>query len=335
MEAVGEELARKAIELARSGNIAALRLCLDQVMPRGRGRPVCFAMPRIESAADVRAASTEVAAAMGRGELSPSEAMDVLRVIDEVLKLLVKADAMERAQAGQATSPEHHPTGAAANGGIGSSEIQAERPYRDGAADRPPGAATSRPAREATAETSEIQAERPGGDPAERPANGTMEPARKIAETSRVQAPTPAASAAPVSGPPAGGRAQAEPGNAATANTSGIQARPADRRPWPRGEGDTAWSGPDAPAGTMADTSEIQAGRPIERRPWPDGGADTWWSFAPAVPLGALAETSRIHGLHPPPGGARQASRWEGLGLLGNAMLAPVLAALERHAAGR
>ncbi len=303
MEAVGEELARKAIELARSGNNAALRLCLGLVMPRGRERPVCFAMPRIESAADVRAASTEVAAAMGRGELSPAEAMDVLRVIDEVLKLLGKADAMERAQAARTTPPEHHPTGAAANGGIAeSSELQAERPRGDGAGDAPPGEATRPPARAATAETSELQAGRPGGDHAERPANGagTTEPARQTtAETSRIEARTPAGSAAPVSGWPAGGRAQAEAGSAATADTSGIQAR-----------------------------------RPGDRRPWPDGGADTWWSFAPAVPLSALAETSRIQA-HPPPGGARQASRWEGPGLLGNAMLAPVLAALERHAAGR
>jgi hypothetical protein len=45
----GEALAlsRKAVELALKGDVAALRLCLDRIVPARKDRPVRFMLPRI------------------------------------------------------------------------------------------------------------------------------------------------------------------------------------------------------------------------------------------------------------------------------------------------
>src|ERR1700721_3212046 len=50
-------LTRKAVELALAGDIAALRLCLDRILPPRKDRPVSFEMPQINNAEDVRGAS--------------------------------------------------------------------------------------------------------------------------------------------------------------------------------------------------------------------------------------------------------------------------------------
>jgi hypothetical protein len=49
-------LTRKAIELAKGGDMAALRLCLDRILPPRKDRPVTFALPAINSTNDAAAA---------------------------------------------------------------------------------------------------------------------------------------------------------------------------------------------------------------------------------------------------------------------------------------
>jgi hypothetical protein len=55
-----EALTRKVIELALAGNVAALRLCFERLLPPRRDRGVAFDLPKIESAADALAASRAV-----------------------------------------------------------------------------------------------------------------------------------------------------------------------------------------------------------------------------------------------------------------------------------
>ena len=51
LEGEAEGLTRKAVELAMRGDPAALRLCLERILPPCRERAVKFALPPIESAA--------------------------------------------------------------------------------------------------------------------------------------------------------------------------------------------------------------------------------------------------------------------------------------------
>jgi hypothetical protein len=77
-----EAIARKAIELAKAGEIAALRMCLDRLVPARKDEPVVFDLPPLESAADSVAAAARIVAAVADGDLTPSEAVDVAKVID-------------------------------------------------------------------------------------------------------------------------------------------------------------------------------------------------------------------------------------------------------------
>jgi len=48
-----EALTRKAVELALGGDAAALRLCLDRIIPARRGRPVQLAVAPVRGTADL------------------------------------------------------------------------------------------------------------------------------------------------------------------------------------------------------------------------------------------------------------------------------------------
>ena len=68
-----ETLTRKAIELAKEGDMVALRLCLDRIAPAKKDAPVAFELPALESAADAAKAAGAILEAVAIGDLTPSE----------------------------------------------------------------------------------------------------------------------------------------------------------------------------------------------------------------------------------------------------------------------
>jgi len=82
LDGEAEILARKAIELAKGGDLAALRLCIDRLVPPRKDRPVSFDLPKIESARDAANAISAVLTAVSTGDLTPAEASDVTRLLD-------------------------------------------------------------------------------------------------------------------------------------------------------------------------------------------------------------------------------------------------------------
>jgi len=72
-----EALTRKAVELALVGDRTAMRLCLERILPPCRDRMVKFALPPIESAADIAAAMKAVTSALAGGMISPGEAATI------------------------------------------------------------------------------------------------------------------------------------------------------------------------------------------------------------------------------------------------------------------
>jgi len=78
----GEAIAHKAIELAKAGEIAAIRMCMDRLAPAAKHEPVVFDLPPLDTAADSVAAAARIVAAVADGDLTPSEAMDLAKVID-------------------------------------------------------------------------------------------------------------------------------------------------------------------------------------------------------------------------------------------------------------
>jgi hypothetical protein len=89
-------ITRKAIELAKQGDLTALRLCLERIVPPRRDRPVNIAFPAMSSADDASKALAAIMAAVASGDLTPTEAAELARIIDGYMKTLEAADIERR-----------------------------------------------------------------------------------------------------------------------------------------------------------------------------------------------------------------------------------------------
>lgn len=91
-----EVIGRKAIEMAIAGDLAAIRLCMDRLAPVRKDEPVAFELPPIEKSADIVAATASIVAAVAAGELTPSQAAELSKVIDVHVRALESKDFDER-----------------------------------------------------------------------------------------------------------------------------------------------------------------------------------------------------------------------------------------------
>jgi hypothetical protein len=93
-----EALTRKAVELALVGDPTAMRLCLERILPACRERAVKFALPPIESAADIAAAMKAVTSALADGAITPGEAATIAAVVDTFVRAIETSDFDRRLQ---------------------------------------------------------------------------------------------------------------------------------------------------------------------------------------------------------------------------------------------
>jgi hypothetical protein len=89
-------LTQKAIDLALAGDMAALRLCLDRILPPRKDRPVTFTLPAITSAQDAAATVSAVLAAVAAGEITPADAGEISKLIEAYVKAFETAELAER-----------------------------------------------------------------------------------------------------------------------------------------------------------------------------------------------------------------------------------------------
>lgn len=89
-------LTQKAINLALDGDMVALRLCLDRILPPRKDRPVTFTLPEIKSAQDAAAVVSAVLAAVASGEITPADAAEIGKLIDSYVKAFETAELAER-----------------------------------------------------------------------------------------------------------------------------------------------------------------------------------------------------------------------------------------------
>src|SRR5262245_64148073 len=83
-----EAIGRKAIEMAKQGDMAAIRLCMDRLSPARKGEPVAFELPPLDKPADSVAAAATIVAAVAAGELTPSEAAELAKGIDVYVRAI-------------------------------------------------------------------------------------------------------------------------------------------------------------------------------------------------------------------------------------------------------
>jgi len=89
-------LTQKAIDLALSGDLIALRICLDRILPPRKNRLIEFVMPAIASIADAPKAIAAITTAVARGEITANEAADVSRLIEIFVRATEACDLEKR-----------------------------------------------------------------------------------------------------------------------------------------------------------------------------------------------------------------------------------------------
>src|SRR5271169_5967517 len=82
LEGEAEQLTRKAIELALEGDMQALRLCLERLMPPHKDRLVNFDLPPVRSLDEISLALAAVVEAISEGKLTPQEGEVLSRILD-------------------------------------------------------------------------------------------------------------------------------------------------------------------------------------------------------------------------------------------------------------
>ena len=108
-----EALTRKAVELALVGDPTALRLCIERILPQCRERAVKFALPPIESAADIAPAMKAVTSALADGMITPAEAATIAAVVDTFMRAIETSELERRLQQAQTdhANPADAPAG--------------------------------------------------------------------------------------------------------------------------------------------------------------------------------------------------------------------------------
>jgi hypothetical protein len=87
LQGEAEAMTRLAIERAKAGDMAALRMCLDRLAPPCRHRTIEFELPQLASAEDAASALAAITAAVGAGELTPAEAGELFKLVDGFARL--------------------------------------------------------------------------------------------------------------------------------------------------------------------------------------------------------------------------------------------------------
>jgi hypothetical protein len=82
LDGEAEGLTRKAIDAALAGDVAALRICLDRILPARKSRPVSLDLPEIDGPADLMTALYQVIDSVSTGELTPDEGQAVANLLE-------------------------------------------------------------------------------------------------------------------------------------------------------------------------------------------------------------------------------------------------------------
>jgi len=106
LEGEAEAVGRVAVDKALEGDMCALRLVLERLLPKKRDAPVRFKLPKLKSARDLPRATEAILEAASRGELTPAEAQGLAGILEhhrkalEISELESRVAALESGQGG-------------------------------------------------------------------------------------------------------------------------------------------------------------------------------------------------------------------------------------------
>jgi Family of unknown function (DUF5681) len=98
LEGEAYELGRKAIELAKGGDVRALQLCMDRMLPPRKDRPVIFDLRPIQNLDDISVAMMGILAAISEGNITPLEGEAISRILTSYSEVMVNQDLQQRVE---------------------------------------------------------------------------------------------------------------------------------------------------------------------------------------------------------------------------------------------
>ena len=96
LDGKAEALTKKAIEMAGKGDPAMMRLCIERLIPPRKDRPINFDLPPLQTTQDASVAMLKILESVSRGELTPSEASEISKVIENYADTVRLTDLEER-----------------------------------------------------------------------------------------------------------------------------------------------------------------------------------------------------------------------------------------------
>jgi Family of unknown function (DUF5681) len=94
-----KDITKKAIELAKAGDSTALRLCMDRIVPARKDRHIAFKLPKMESPEHAVKAAAAIVEAVAGAELTPSEAAEMMKLVEGYNRILEAEDHEQRLRA--------------------------------------------------------------------------------------------------------------------------------------------------------------------------------------------------------------------------------------------
>lgn len=79
-----EAITKKAIELALDGDIQAIRIIMERILPARKELPINIAIPSIKNSGDVLEVNRQILDSVAFGEITPSEGEKIMNMSDKI-----------------------------------------------------------------------------------------------------------------------------------------------------------------------------------------------------------------------------------------------------------
>jgi hypothetical protein len=99
LEGEAERLTRKVLELALAGDTAALRMCMERLVPPRKDRTIQLVLPPIQTVQQVSQAMAAIVAAISEGQITPGEGEILAGILSQLCNFVLTADLEKRVEA--------------------------------------------------------------------------------------------------------------------------------------------------------------------------------------------------------------------------------------------
>ena len=83
-----EALTQKVVELALSGDMTALKICIERIIPPRKDSPIDIRLPKIEKPADLIKVTGYLTRAISTGKITPHEGEMISRALERYCKAI-------------------------------------------------------------------------------------------------------------------------------------------------------------------------------------------------------------------------------------------------------